>query len=137
MKKIILFTMLLIFSVSSFSQQTTPSKPVTREDYLKKSKNQKTAAWVLLGGGTVLIGTGFLIGDREESSFDDAATGAILGGIGVLSMIGSIPVFLASGKNKRRANAMSTSIGMENADFVKGYTTVHASYPAISIKIRL
>ena len=137
MKKIILFTMLLIFSVSSFSQQTTPSKPVTREDYLKKSKNQKTAAWVLLGGGTVLIGTGFLIGDREESSFDDAATGAILGGIGVLSMIGSIPVFLASGKNKRRANAMSASIGMENADIIQGYTTAHASYPAISIKISL
>jgi hypothetical protein len=91
----------------------------------------------MLGGGASLILVGNLIGNSKNSSFDDAGTGVVIAGIGVLSMLGSIPVFLASGKNKRRANAMSTSIRMENADFVKGYTTVHASYPAISIKISL
>lgn len=137
MKKIVIFTMLMILSATSFSQQTTPSKPVTQADYLKKSKNQKTTAWIMLGGGASLILVGNLIGNSKNSSFDDAGTGVVIGGIGVLSMLGSIPVFLASGKNKRRANAMSTLIRMENTDFVMGYTTFHASYPAIAIKISL
>ncbi|MFI5131177.1 MAG: hypothetical protein ACHQFX_14340, partial [Chitinophagales bacterium] len=79
MKKTTVFALLLILSATSFSQQTDPSTPMTRADYLQKSKNKKTAAWVLLGGGTVLIGAGFLIGARAESSFDDAATGGIIG----------------------------------------------------------
>ncbi|MEJ7681312.1 MAG: hypothetical protein WKG06_26375 [Segetibacter sp.] len=47
------------------------------------------------------MGTGFLIGNRKEASFGDAATGGVIGAIGVLSAIGSIPLFIASTKNKR------------------------------------
>lgn len=74
--------------------------------YQVKSKRQKSAALALLIGGGVAIGTGLLIGNSSESSFDDAATGAIIGGLGVLAMIGSVPLFLASGKNKRKAGLM-------------------------------
>lgn len=128
MKKIMVYFLLVAMPATSFCQTTNDSLPVVKTDYLAKSKNQKTAAWVLLGGGTVLIGAGFLIGDNKNSTFDDAATGALLAGIGVLSAIGSIPLFIASGKNKRKGINMSANFIMENAT---------NSYPAVAFKIKL
>ena len=137
MKKIMVYFLLLALPATSFCQQTNDSVPLVRTDYLQKSKNQKTAAWVLLGGGAVLTGTGFLIGDSKNSTFDDAATGAILGGVGVLSAIGSIPLFIASGKNKRKATSTSTFIKMEAAPAFQKQTFVQNSYPAFSVKVSL
>ena len=99
MKKIILFATFLILSASSFSQQTNSHPSLTKQDYLQKSKNQKTTAWVLLGGGAALILVGDLIGNQKESTLGDAGTGVVIAGAGVLSMLGSIPFFIASGKN--------------------------------------
>ncbi len=76
---------------------------VERDFYLEKSRNQQTAAWILLGGGTVLIGTAYLLGNRSNSSFNDAATGVALAGIGVVAGFSSIPLFIASKKNKVKA----------------------------------
>lgn len=137
MKKIIIFTMLLVLSATSFSQQTNPSQPLTRADYLHKSKSQKTTAWILLGGGSALAITGILIGAKKETSFNDASTGAIVGGVGALSMIGSIPLFIASGRNKRKAMAANAFFKMETAPVFKGNSMVHTSYPALSVKIKL
>ena len=137
MKKIIVYFLLLALPATSFCQQTNDSVPVVKTDYLQKSKNQKTAAWVLLGGGAALIGTGFLVGDGKNSSFDDAATGAVLAGIGLLSTIGSIPLFIASGKNKRKAITTSAFIKMETAPAFQKQSFVPNSYPAFSIKFSL
>ena len=137
MKKIMVYFLMLVVPAISFCQQTNDSIPVVKTDYMAKSKNQKTAAWVLLGGGTVLIGTGFLVGDNKNASFDDAATGAVLAGIGVLSAIGSIPLFIASGKNKRRAMNASAFIKMEKAAIIEMQSFVQSSYPAIAFKINL
>src|SRR6478735_2464395 len=113
MKKVITYVLLLAMPATTFCQKTNDSVPVVKTDYLVKSKNQKTAAWVLLGGGVALIGAGFLIGDSKNATFDDAGTGVVLGGIGFLSAVGSIPLFIASGKNKRKAMKTTTSIKME------------------------
>ena len=133
MKKIMTYMLLFIMPVASFSQKTNDSVPAVNTDYLAKSKNQKSAAWVLLGGGAVLIGTGFLIGDSKNSTFDDAATGAILGGIGVLSAIGSIPLFIASGKNKKKAVRASAFIKKERVPLFHKQSFTQNSYPAFSI----
>jgi len=96
--------------------------------YIKKSKSQKTTAWVFLSGGVVLMGTGLLIGNRESSSFDDAATGVIIGGIGFLSALGSIPFFVASGASKRKARLFVSSqpsgfgIPSKNGEEITGLT---------------
>jgi hypothetical protein len=103
MKKYFTTIVFVLFTYSFFSQEVVKN----REYYTDKSKRQKSGARIMRIGGAALIGTGFLIGDRKESSFDDAATGAILGGVGVLLMIGSIPVFIASGKSKRKAASIS------------------------------
>jgi hypothetical protein len=78
---------------------------------------------------------GSLIGNREESSFSEASAGAVIAGIGVLSAIGSIPFFIASGKNKRKG--MSLSFKNETAPqfFKRNFTS--RSYPSVAFKISL
>jgi len=48
MRKIILAAMLLILTTASFSQQTKSSPILAKQDYLTKSKEQKTFAWIFL-----------------------------------------------------------------------------------------
>lgn len=82
---------------------------------LQKSKKQKTAAWIMLGGGTITGLVGSLVAARGLFDFlmlqpDDADKKIGLAGIliitGGAAMFGSIPFFIASGKNKRKANLM-------------------------------
>ena len=135
MKKSIVYFLLLALPAASFCQKTNDTIPAVKTDYLLKSKNQKTAAWVLLGGGTALIGIGFLIGDSKNATFDDAGTGVVLGGIGFLSVVGSIPLFIASGKNKRKAMNASAFIKLETVPLPQKQSFVQNSYPAFSVNI--
>jgi len=135
MKKNIIYFLLLALPATSLCQKTNDSVPVIKTDYLVKSKNQKTAAWVLLGGGVALIGAGFLIGDSKNATFDDAGTGVVLGGIGFLSAVGSIPLFIASGKNKRKAMKASAFIKLETVPLLQKQSFVQNSYPAFSVNI--
>jgi hypothetical protein len=117
MFKLLLYTLLNItVTVSSFAQ-TSPieSKPhVNQSDIdrlLKKSKNQKVTAWSMLGGGTLLVIIGFAISpnvayDQSGNEETSAHAGSYVTGAGLLSMLGSIPFFISSGKNKRKARAM-------------------------------
>ena len=129
MKKNLTTAVLLLLAFSVFSQEAVKNK----EYYSAKSKRQKSGAKVMLIGGGALVGAGFLIGDRKESSFDDAATGAIIGGVGVLLMIGSVPVFMASSKNKRKA--MSVSFKNVPIPQIKNSSMVYQHMPAVSLKI--
>jgi hypothetical protein len=135
MKKIMIYFLLLAIPATGFCQMTNDSVPSVKTDYLTKSKNQKTGGWVLLGGGTVLMGTGFLIGNNKDASFGEAGAAVVLGGIGFLSAIGSIPLFIASGKNKRRAMKATTFIKMETAPILQKQSYVQNSYPAFSVSL--
>jgi hypothetical protein len=63
--------MLLFIAARLFSQQTNPNQPLVNQDYLKKpdylekSKNQKTAAWILLGEELHCTLQGFLCSKTE------------------------------------------------------------------------
>jgi hypothetical protein len=135
MKRSIVFLLFLLLSVPAFTQQTDPPQLSVKESYLLKSKHQKTAAFVLLAGGAALAGGGFLVGNSKEASFDDAGTGIVMAGVGVLSMLGSIPLFIASTKNKNRAMKVSASINMEQAFFAQG--VIMTRYPALQITLKL
>src|SRR2546423_13757280 len=105
MKKMIAFCLLLSVSGATFSQADTTAFNVMRTDYLKKSKNQKTIAWIMAGGGFVFmgIGTAIALGDlgnglgnifNPDYTYHDHSTEASIFIIaGVASMIGSIPLF--------------------------------------------
>ena len=137
MKKVIIYCLIFAVSASSFGQKTSDSIPSVKKDYLHRSKNQKTAGWILLGGGAALMGSGFVVGIAEVASFDDAATGAVLIGVGFLSSLASIPLFIASGKNKKKAMNMTTTIKMEKAASIERQSFVQSSYPALAFKINL
>ena len=152
MKMIILY-ILLILPTAIFCQSTLIDLPTVTTDYLKKSKSQKTAAWVLLGGGfaltttSILIATpkaaedltygfgGFLSG--EPAPQNDYTAEGILLVTGTAAMLGSIPLFIASGKNKKKALNMSANIKMEKATIIEQQSFVQSSYPVIVLKINL
>ena len=144
MKKAIIFAMLLLFVVGSFSQQsTTTSVPKPNTDYLQKSKKQKTTAWILLAGGTVLttIGAGVALSGGLDCAFDDPDCGddqtlaSILAISGSAAILGSIPLFIAAGRNKRKAASLSFNNMMMPQ--IKNSSLVYQPIPAVSLKINL
>ncbi len=148
MKSQIIITVLLLFAGSSLAQLSeppNPSQPFSRDYYLKKSKSNKTAAWVMLAAGTVLVGTGIGVGLNEstdafvtiftveEEKYSN--TGEILFFSGLAAAATSIPLFIASDKNRKKANAVSASLKMEKSLLVHQQSFVKARYPALSLTI--
>jgi len=138
MKKIIICLVLLINADNSFCQQSTSSEPYTSKYYLEKSKNQRGGARALLIVGGVFIGTSIIILAPGKTSFDNIAGNLAIGGVGVASALCSIPLFIASARNKRKGMAATTNIKLERnlSVYNKGDIVSHA-YPAVSIKINL
>ena len=153
MKKIILYALLLLFPAACFCQSIPNNLPAVKTDYLKKSKNQKTAAWILLGGGFALSTTSALLASpKVEEDYINIFAGVFLAEpppennytaetillvAGTAAMLGSIPLFIASGKHKKRAMNMITNIKMEKATIMERKSFVQSSYPAIALKINL
>ena len=134
MKKIILSLTLLLFLVKSFSQ--TPA--LTKDEYLQKSKNQKTTAWVLLAGGTTMAVVGAIIGGKDDPgtlygpSFN---TGMWLFVPGVVADLVSIPFFISSAKNRGRAETIS--FNNQKILFPQQHTFVLKTQPTLILKIGL
>ena len=99
MKKVFLVLSCLLSLNSIFSQ------PKAKEYFLERSKKQNTTAWILLGTGAAAIVTGAIIDNapRDEQSF----TGGFIEIGGILCTLTSIPYFLSSAKNKKRARTLT------------------------------
>jgi hypothetical protein len=146
-KRLSIFILLLFFSAGSFAQSTRPSQEFNKEHYLKLSKSQKTGGWILLGGGTALVSAGIGIGFGQAVTQignifstepqKTSNSGEVLFYTGLAAMAGSIPFFIASSKNRKKANALSASFKMESRSTVQQRTIVPAPYPAVSIKFSL
>jgi hypothetical protein len=142
MKQATVILLLLTLTHPGFSQQNKPSPTLTKQDYMQKSKKQKTVAWVLLGGGATLVLTGIIIpkGDvvREGSWGNDYKNDGIkstFGVTGFLCMVGSIPFFTASKKNSKRA--MSVSFKNEPSRQLMKSNFVYKHIPSLNLKINL
>lgn len=122
--------MMLIFSTTSFCQETQPQAPMTRADYLKKSKTQKTIGFVLIGVGAVTL-------IAISGGNTDLGTVGPLAVIGTVCILTSIPVFIGSGRNKRRANNASVSFNFEKIRSIQQTQIRYAAIPAISLKLNL
>lgn len=107
MKKIFVCTILFLVSARTFCQHIDTVTISRKAALYIKSQNQRSTGWVMLVGGSGLVLGGMLIGNRKNSSFAEAGAGVIMGGLGVVSAIGSIPVFLGSARNKRRSEQMT------------------------------
>lgn len=143
MKQAFIFFLLVSVVVNCFGQQATPASTI-QSDYLEKSKHQKTAAWILLSGGAALFTIGAIIPQGEE----EWSPIPIYGGdhkndgikaafylTGTLAMLGSIPLFIASGKNKGRATSVSADLQMQKSKVIQRASFASISYPVVAVKL--
>lgn len=112
----------------------------TRDYYLTKSKNQKTIGWILAGSVA-----GLIVGDQDNSNNGSNNSGLDLGpnfdvglwlvGGGIAAGLASIPFFISSRKNARKAGA----IGLSNQKIVmpQGSAFTTKMQPTVSLKIPL
>ena len=133
MKKMIIFSLLLSLTILCFAQQNKPSQPVPQTDYLKKSRNQKVAAWVLTAGaGAVFLGAASrdlnqLLDEKKSSTGLYILSGAMLAG--------GITLFIASSKNKRKGITTSAGIETEKLPALTANGKSGQSYPAVAMRI--
>ena len=135
MQKTVFLFIILIIAVSAFSQQSSPSSTLLKQDYLGKSKKQKTTAAILFGGGllSTYAGLATLAGKcAPESANTD---NFIMIGAGFTAIVTSIPLFVISHINKRKGLRMAfinqPALQIINNSFV--YKTI----PSINFKISL
>jgi len=143
MKKIILFFLIVIVSVTSFSQQINPT--LTKQDLLQKSKKQKTIALAIGIPGVALLtiggvmsmseyGKGLLPGQTEESKTNSKTGDVLMIAGGVLCVV-AIPFQIASAKSKMKA--LTLSFRNEKAALVQKSGFVNRSVPSLTLKINL
>jgi drug/metabolite transporter (DMT)-like permease len=125
MKKITICFLLLTLTLTSFCQDNP-----TKADYLKKSKTQKTVGFILLGAGGIALVS--ISGPNTE--LNTAAGVVILAGAAIIT---SIPFFIASGHNKRKANAMALSFDLQKNAWAKLSDRYLPFVPAITLKLPL
>ena len=103
---------------------------------------------MLLSGGAVLVVVGTAIGvsrwDDEIVSIVDEGeddksymAGGIMMVTGLAAMVGSVPLFIASARNKKKAHAASASIKLETMPVVYRQGISKLSYPVACIRINL
>ena len=136
MKKIIFFSVFLILSFQSFSQQTNTKKALTKDHYILKSKHQKTAATIVLLSGPVLIGGTLLISSKIKNG-GNASMGIVYGTImaGFLCLPVSLGLYIASSSNHKKA--MRLSFKNESIPQISKQNFVYKAVPSLSLKISL
>ena len=128
-------------SYEHFVLNQYPGKPVeTKEFYLHKAKNQNTAAWILLGGGTILAIVGLIGFDANFDiwSTDQAQTNRtdIFGFMiltGIVADLVSIPFFIGSHYNKKIASMVSLGNQNIHSPLMNSYSMT--SYPTLTLKV--
>lgn len=137
MKKIIILPLAIILFISQSSAQT-------KDDYLLKSKKQKSAAWALLiGGGVVGLvdaiiayqGVSYIANGQVGDGLDKFGASEIVSIIGLTAMAGSIPFFIASANNKHKA--MSITFSPQATPALVQHITGRTFIPSISLRLRL
>jgi len=138
----LLTAFLIVINLSATAQE------MSRQDYLDKSKRQKTTAFILLGGGVALSTLGFIIfpvetaicpvpiggvcPDPEETKL--IASGILIYG-GALAALGSIPLFISSNKNAKKAAQLSFK---NEPTYIPKYAgNIPRSVPSITLTIPL
>lgn len=156
MKKNIFFTILLVLcsmllmaqpksgyftstSISQFSLHGFLKDSITpKQTYLQKSRNQRTAGWIMLGGGVAMTIAGGVIFSNNFELFsskndDKAAAGGIMMLAGIGCSLGSIPLFISAAHNARKAADISFKPQQLLVPQQNNITTV--AQPAVSVTI--
>lgn len=143
------FLLMLAVSGVSISQQIDPPAAKPTIDYLQKSKIQKIVGWILVAGGAALIVTSRIIPQGASKGFTGSFYGfpveefendgirAGLGLIGAAATLGSIPFFIAAGKNKKRAKTTTGFLKLEKVPIPQQTLTSPYLYLAVGLRISI
>ena len=134
MKRNISLLIILLFSVQLFSQEK-PNIEFAKDYYLQKSKNQNTSGWVLLGTGvglTIIGIAGFSNSDFLESNSNSDSYGLLILG-GTLTSLVSIPLFINSGYNARKA----ATVSINNQSIILQNEGSLAINPQLSLSLKI
>jgi hypothetical protein len=127
MKKIITLFIVALFSMQLVSAQKTDtsiyhSPQDLHNFYWQKHKTNHIIGWCCLGGGTAMLISGIAIKVRN-GLLSNNSQGQWLTYLGFGSTLASIPFFISSGKNKRKARlalkAQSISFGNNTLNQLK------------------
>lgn len=128
--------MVCLLSVVNIHGQEAVEQYQAKDYYLQKSKNQNTAAWVLLISGTAMaIGGGIGFNNNyDESSYTATDISGMIMVAGVVADLASIPFFISAGKNKRKAASLSFHMPY-HLPYQENQITSNA-LPSISLRIK-
>ena len=138
MKKLLILCLILTSACKTFSQVDSASPNASvKTNYLKKSKTQKTVAWVLLGTGTAMTIGGVIAGRNGVDDIDpnEATNGAALIVGGIVLDIASIPFFISGAKNKQRA--MAVTLKNDFVPHLQQGLVMRTPLPTISVALKL
>ena len=120
---------------------TVFSQPADKNSYLQKSKNQRTA-------GFIILGTGFAVDIIALSTFPkdygilntpdqnrQATTSAWIFLAGTATMLASIPFFATAHANKKKA--LRLAINIQELPLLKSNNLLITNYPALTLKLKL
>ncbi len=145
MKTIIFLILFSLLYVISYAQpMDSVIHPMHKADYLNKSRNQKTIAWVFLGVGAALdlggIATTISNANKEVgnllvgTSVNHGAEIALYVG-GTASLLTSLGLFISAKANKKKGSSLSVDV-QQYRQFKAG-NMYSANYPALTLKIPL
>ena len=131
MKKTITALLFLLYSITLYSQQ------LSQEQYLQKSKNQKTWGYVLTVGGSAMVIGGALAVGSKAAYWDSEALGYPLMAGGAAAIVGGISLLNSSKKNEQRAKSLAMTLYLK-VEPVQSYQDMHIInnyYPALMLRI--
>ena len=144
MNKVVSLLFFSFLTLQMFAQDTT-NQILSEEGYLKKSRAQKNAGWLLVGGGVglfVIAGATAAnnlnidpFGTPSSGSTRDETFSTVLAVAGVGAILGGIVSFISAAQNKKKA--ASLSLNHRPLLLPVGSTLVKRRQPAISLKIPL
>lgn len=146
MKTQIVWAVILSALLTGLFSQTF-AQEMTKQDYLEKSRKQKTTGFIMAGSGVVLIAVGSILFADDVadtaisctylncSSDSGMESGMVISAVGGLAILGSIPVFISSGKNAKKAAQLS--FRNKPTYFPKYVGNTPRAIPSLSLSIPL
>lgn len=134
MKKLTIFLFIICFAHVGFTQQTTMQIPKAKTDYLRKSKNQKRSAWILLGIGisSAALSTVHL----NFAGYDEPPeNNTFLLVTGLAETAASVPLFIASSRNKKKA--MEVTLTRQPVPRLTNNGLINRQLPSLCFKLTL
>lgn len=128
----LVLALVLLFQAAMAQQIPDSSRRISDKElglqYLKKSRNQKLAAWILFGAGMA----GWIGGAASYSDdlFEENTSAETIALIGFGCTIASIPLFISAAKNKGRAEIL-----LRYENMLLYHPSLPRSYPAVGISV--